>query len=286
MDYKERIEKRHSIREYRKKEISQAQIDELEAYFSTSHRLMPDIQVEMKIFTQNSAKRLEGLVGYHGYAFNAPAYILLLSEVTDFYLENAGFIGEDLILKLVDMKLDNCWLTVEDSNAIKTSLRFSTDKEVAAVIAFGYGKAEHLLQRLDIKTPSNVKHTTRSGHVAPKISQADLVYDTTWDKKVRWDYVDPNFDEAMYAASLAPSFLNRQPYKYVLNGSRLVITGIMEKGTTTQDSKLDVGATIFNFYITYSSLVPNCSKWNMGIPDDIWDMNKPDEYDIVGYFDL
>ena len=59
---------------------------------------------------------------------------------------------------------------------------------------------------------------TREGHLAPKISLAQMVYGDAWGKEADLDemYIDDGLREALYAASYAPTFLNRQSFRLLL----------------------------------------------------------------------
>ncbi len=285
MTIKDQIEKRKSIREYRDKKLSEAQIGEIRDAFVSLPRLTPDTDVEIAFFTENAA-RMEGVAGYRGNAFGAPAYIVILSEPADFYVENAGFIGEGILLKLTDMGLDCCWLTIDNSEAVKSAALVKSDKEAVAVIACGYGKKERSKKRFDIKSPSSVDFTSREGHVAPKIALSEMVYLKNWGKEAEWDpyAIDPMLEDALYCASLAPSFLNRQPYRYVVQQSRVILYVKNEELTSDIDTLLDAGATIFNFYASYTARV-NAKGWSMGAAPDLEDVNAPDQWTPVAYFE-
>ena len=75
----------------------------------------------------------QGNAGYEGLTFEAPAYLLLLSEVKPGYLENAGYMNEDMILHMTDLGRDSCWLTVDDDPALRAALKIGDGKKVASV---------------------------------------------------------------------------------------------------------------------------------------------------------
>ncbi len=289
MKYEALIEERQSIRKYKKRELSNAQMQEILDFFAEdAARLYPEIHTELKIFTGDMKNRLEGCAGYRGNCFGAPAYIALFSEKADYYMENAGYITEDMILKLTDMELDNCWITVNDSDATKRALDVQTDLEVVSIIACGYGKAEFNLTRLDIKNPGNVTFKSREGHIAPKIAQHELVFDHAWGKEMDWDinYTAPVFDHAFYAASLAPSFLNRQPYRFVFSNHMILLYVQKEEMTTEDDTMLDLGAVMRNFTAVYQEHSMHAHQWKCGAPADVLVENVPDEYNLAAYFDM
>lgn len=288
MDYLALMEQRQSIREFTGKGLSAEQKQALTDFFSASERLVADIDVELVICENDAGTRLEGVAGYRGNAFGAPAYLIILSAQAEHYIENSGFIGENLCLKLTELNLSHCWLTVEDPAATKRALLLESDKEITAVIACGQGKKERSVQRIDISTPASVRFQNRDGHVAPKISQEELVYRDTWGKEMDWseNAIDPGLDQAFYAASLAPSFLNRQPYRFVLRSDGAYLLATKEEMTSENDTRLDVGAVMFHFHTAYKENYGRNLQWQSGVPDNLPDFGAPDEYKVVGYYPL
>ena len=137
MKYMEKIEKRRSIREFRNKDLEPGIIREIEEKFSGIHKLIPYIPVELAVRTGDTRLRLEGVAGYRGKSFMAPAYLIVLSDKDDNYVENVGYITEDLCLSLTEMGISHCWLTVDDSNAVKKAAFIDSPKQAVAVIACG-----------------------------------------------------------------------------------------------------------------------------------------------------
>ena len=285
MKYIEKIEKRKSIREFRNKDLEPEKIREIEEKFSGLHRLIHYIPLELQVRTGDTRFRLEGVAGYRGKSFMAPAYLILLSEKDDNYVENVGYITEDLCLTLTEMGISHCWLTVDNSDAVKKAARIESDKEAVAVIACGYGKKEKTKKRLDILNPSNVFFRKREGHVAPKIAQEEMVYKDHWGNPVDWTAgeMDPLMDQAFYAASLAPSFLNRQPYRYILKDRVVILCVKREEMTSDKDTFLDLGATMFNFDAIASQ--QDDIDWVMGAPVDIAGLGIPEEYEIAAFYE-
>ena len=289
MDDKQLIEDRQSVREFKRRTIPDEDLNEIREFFAGTKRLVPDIRTELKIYTDPDMKnRLEGVAGYRGLAFGAPVYLVVFSEDVDNYLFNAGFIGEQLCLKLTDMEIDHCWLTVHDIDATRRALLTESELEPAVILAAGYGKAVSGIQRLDIETPSMLKYNKREDHVAPKIAQDDMVYSGTWGTPMDWSEsaVDPLLDEALYAASLAPSFLNRQPYRYIVLSDSVVLCVKQEEITTTADTALDIGATMYNFETIYAHRNSGKNKWILGIPENADTLNVPPDYSIAGYYPI
>jgi len=288
MNYASLIEQRKSTREFKSKVLIDRDLNEIREYFNEAKRLLPDVHVEMQIFTGDAKNRLEGVAGYMGKAFQAPAYLILLSEKADHAGVNAGYICEDMVLKLTEMEIDNCWVTVNDSETIKRALLLKSDLDVMAIIACGLGKPVWALKRLDIRTPSDVTFVERAGHIAPKIAQEELVYRNTWGTAVDWNEnsIDPLLDQAFYAASLAPSFLNRQPYRYIYRPHQVILCVKVEEMTTEDDTALDLGATMLNFTSVFETRNSSNGKWTFGTPDDMDSVGVPKEWLVVAHYDF
>lgn len=290
MNYLELIESRESIRDFHSRPVEKNRLEEIESFFDAAPRLCPQIRVKLLIANNDdTAKRLAGVVGYRGNAFNAPSYIILLSENSEHYLENAGFIAENIILKLEDIGLCACFLTADDSDMVKKVLLIDSELTVATVIAFGYGKKERELTRLGINSPSNVNINIRARHIAPKISTNDLAFDTEFGKPMDFseETCDPFIADALYAASLSPSFLNHQNYRFVIFGSHIYLLNKQDNMVGMNDNLLGLGAAMFNFYIILSSNFSGIANWDMKIPPGIrFDFKQPEDYKVVAHLDL
>ena len=119
MDYEKLIEQRQSLRSFERKEVPAAALADLQTYFAKTERILPELGLELHC-AAGSGTGLEGIAGYGGNAFSAPLYLLLLSEEKEGWLENAGFVGEQLFLKLIELGLSACWLTLTDGADAKT----------------------------------------------------------------------------------------------------------------------------------------------------------------------
>ena len=276
---------RKSIREFTDKPVSGELKEALKKSFAECRRLVPDIKTEILILDQSECGCLQGNAGYEGLTFEAPAYLLLLSEVKPGYLENAGYMNEDIILHMTDMGLDSCWLTIDDDPALRAALKIGDDRKVAAITAFGYGKKERSLTRLHIRSISDVDVITREGHLAPKISLAQMVYGDAWGKEADLDemYIDDGLRDALYAASYAPTFLNRQSFRLLLADGKAILVKMMDSMTGELDARLNCGAVMLNFAATLDERRPFQTKWTLG---SLSGYELPADCEIVGYCSL
>mgnify|MGYP000912779385 FL=1 len=288
MNYLELIESRNSIRDFYKKKVEQSKTDELISFFNSVPKLF---EVNAQILIANdddTANRLSGVAGYRGNAFNAPAYLVILSEEKDNYLVNAGFMAEHIILKLEEMGLSSCFLTCDDSDMVKKVLLIESDMDIAAMGAFGYGKKEKDTTKLDIHSPSNISISSKSGHIAPKIAVTTLSFDSDFDTPYNFDdeYADPVIADALYAASLSPSFLNHQNYRFVINGTHIYLFNRFDEIVIKNDNLLGLGAAMFNFYIILSSKYSGIGNWSLDVSNIKTDFKNPSDYTLVAALDI
>ena len=225
----------------------------------------------------------------------------LLSEMAELSRGERGCIGYEILencrledtmmiietweneVVLAEMELDSCWVTLTDSEAVKKAAGLTSEKNVAAIIAFGYGNSLGDRTRLDIKSPSDVHVITREGHLAPKICVEDLVYLEKWGQKSDWeeDVIDDSMGKAFYGASVAPSFLNRQPFRFIYDYNRMMLAVKEDELTGEHDGKLNQGIVMFHFAAVLSQWRPTDIRRVMEKPDR--DYGVPDEYEIVAY---
>lgn len=228
MNYRALIENRKSVRAFTDKKVPAALLKEIEAYYlHSANRLIPEIKTELLFFDDSSKAALEGAAGYNSFLVGAPQYLVLLSQKQEGSTLNAGYLMEDLVLKLTDLDLSSCWLTFADSNAVKEAIGIVTDLEVAALVAFGYGVKTTKRLRLNILSMSNIDISAKRHYVEPKRSVYDMVFLNTWGNTHKLDdyigFFDDMLWEAFYAASLSPSYLNRQAYGFVLHDGQVTL---------------------------------------------------------------
>lgn len=117
MDYSALIQFRKSVRAFQDKAVPDAVKQELAAYFREGcKRLLPELKTELRFFEKDTQSVLEGAGRLSRVFDGAPCYLVILSEAAEHAGENAGYMGEALVLKLSDLGMDSCWLTFTDAS--------------------------------------------------------------------------------------------------------------------------------------------------------------------------
>ena len=252
MNYGALIQNRKSVREFSGKQVFFGELNKIQEYYKNSvHRLVPELRTKLSVFGTDAREALEGAAGYNRFLVGAPQYMVLQSESHELAHLNGGYIMEDLILKLTDMELDSCWVTFASSDAVKNALELDPNLEVVAIVAFGYGKKTTKRLRLNIKSMSNVDVVAKHRYMEPKRSVYDMAFLDTWGNVNKLDSYIGFFDdmlwESLYAASLAPSYLNRQAYGFLLREGKIHLISRPDLYNNKIDGDLSLGIVLLHF---------------------------------------
>ena len=283
MNYSALIQNRKSTREFKDREVTFAQLETIQNYYyNYVRRLIPSIRTELYCFGPNSGAALEGAAGYNQFLVGAPQYLVLLSEKHELAEINAGYVMQDLLLKLADMELDSCWLTFTDSEDIKGVLGIASSKEVAAIAAFGYGKKTVRRLRLNIRSMSDVDVVAKHRYMEPKRSVEDMAFLDTWGNTHGLDkylgFFDDMLWESIYAASLSPSYLNRQAYGFLLKDGEVSLVERPDRYNTRIDGDLSLGIALLHF----SAVAENWAGklgWRFG--EDVSKLDLPEGHRVI-----
>lgn len=283
MDYNALIQNRKSARQFTSEKVTDDLCGELEAFYrSGCQRLVSEISTELLIFDNTARQSLEHAAGYNTFLVGAPRYMVLLSENAQTAYENAGFIMEDLVLKLEDMGLGSCWLTFTDSKAIKDAMGIDSPLEVAAIAAFGYPQKARKNMRFNMLSMSNVDMAAKRHYFDPKRPVGDMVFLDSWGQtKGRDEYIgfyDDMLWEAFFAASMSPSYLNRQAYGFVIADGHIVLVSRPDDYNTEIDGKLSLGVVMLHFAAAASTWAGQVT-WKLGA--DAKQLSLPDGYSVV-----
>ena len=220
-------------------------------YEKACPRLVPEIATELIVLDKDAQPALESSAGYKQVLIGAPHYLLLMSAPHSYAAINAGYMMEDLVLKLTELDIDTCWMTFTDSDKIKKALSLTTPLEVAAIVAFGYGEKTAKKLRLNILSMSQIDVRAEQQYYAPKKGVHDLVHMGSWSNKSgldeMMDFYDDMLWQSFYAASLSPSYLNRQPYGFLVQDHSIYLVQQEDAYTDNLDAALDLGIVMLHF---------------------------------------
>ena len=283
MNYSALIQNRKSVREFTEQQVSFTDLEHMKDYYLTAvRRLVPEIETELYFFGTATRAALEGAAGYNDFLVGAPQYLILMSQSHPLAELNAGYIMEDLILKAADLGLDSCWLSFKSSQEIKDVLGIDSPLEVAAIAAFGYGKKTIRRLRLNFLSMSNVDLAAKHRYMEPKRGIQELVSLNIWGNTAGLNeyigFYDDMLWESLYAASLSPSYLNRQAYGFLLHDGSISLVRRPDVYTDLSDGDLSMGAALLHFTAVAENWAGKLS-WTFGGSAD--SLHLPQDHQLV-----
>lgn len=126
MNLKETIYKRQSVRKYDKTPLAQETLNELKEFIDNAKVLNPDIDWSYDIVGRDKVRTLQ--------RFKAPHYLLIFSKPKDNYLQNIGFIFQQVDLYLQSKGIGSCWVGAGKPKHYENP---NPDHEFVILIAFG-----------------------------------------------------------------------------------------------------------------------------------------------------
>ena len=152
----------------------------------------------------------------------------------------------------------------------------------AAIAAFGYPQKARKRMRFNILSMSNVDIGAKRHYFDPKRPVGDMVYLNAWGETQGRDkyigFYDDMLWEAFYAASLSPSYLNRQAYGFVISDGQVVLVSRPDAYNTEIDGKLSLGVVMLHFAAAASAWAGKVS-WKLG--GDAKQIELPEGYSVI-----
>ena len=201
MTLKEMIFKRKSCRSFTNVPVDAATIDTIKAF--PMKPLYPEINVHWDIVPRNQVRCI--------CPWTTPQLITICSQEKDGYLENIGFLFQQMDLYLQTLGLGVCWLGMGRMNPRATDS--VEGMKFVIMLAFGHPKGDQL------------RH-----------DQKDF-------KRKSLEQITDKADARLEPARLAPSAVNSQPWYFTHEGDRLHVW-CSKKG-----SRLDAGIALAHLYV-------------------------------------
>lgn len=206
MTLNEMIYQRKSCRSYTGVPVDEALLETIKAF--PMKPLYPDIKVHWDIVPRNQVKCI--------CPWTTPQLIAIYSEETEGWLENVGFLFQQMDLYLQSMGLGACWLGMGRMHP-KTAPRVE-GMQFAILLAFGYPKDDRKrygLKGFKRKTPEQI---------------ADRA------------------DEKLEPARLAPSAVNSQPW-YFTHAGDMIHAYRSHNSRLGYMNRIDMGIALAHLYV-------------------------------------
>ncbi len=188
MDFKEAMQKRHMVRKYTDKPLSDEIIAKINERIELNNKTY---NLNMKLMINNSkgVSSIMKLIMARG----VNNFIILAGDVSGNLDERLGYSGADIMLYAQTLGLNTWWVGGTFNRSVR---RYVDNKKVTGIIAIGYGQTQ------------GVPHKSKNVEDVSK-------YEGT--------IIPPWFISGVDGALLAPTALNKQDFMLIGNGNRVKI---------------------------------------------------------------
>jgi hypothetical protein len=201
------IQVRHSVRKYQDKKIEPEKREQLDALCAACNA-QSGLHIQMMY---DEPTCFSSRLARYGSFAGVENYIAIVGKKGKELDEKAGYYGEKLVLKAQELGLNTCWAALTHG---KSKAAVGKGEKLAIVIALGYGENQG---------------TAHKSKPAERLVRADA-------DAPAW------FQRGVQAALLAPTAVNQQRFRIVLDGENVKITA--QAGMFT---KLDLGIVKYHF---------------------------------------
>lgn len=203
---------RKSVREFKNKKVNMDILDEIKLYFNLlEEEIVENLSFRLYEYGEKLYEDLRGIGGYSGVMIDAPHYIALeLMKKDEKSIIYSSYYMEKLVTKLNDMGLDTCWVSIKNvDNDTKDKVFGNIEGEINYVLALGYGKARNPFINEPFSERIGVDELVFSAQIGNPVSMDDLE--------------NRGLDDLFYYIRFAPSAMNSQPWRFLLEKDKVTL---------------------------------------------------------------
>jgi len=185
------------------------------------------------VVNQNPQEVFKGIVGSYGSITGAPAYVAFIGDMNDPNVqEKTGYLGEGVILEATVLDLATCWVGgFFKPEAVAEQIKIDNNEKILSVTPIGYVKQEYSFQEKLMSGMVSSKKRKDLNNLLLKQPSQNL---KDWQKT------------ALEAARLAPSAINRQPWRFSVGDEEIKVSLDTSKDTKGLSKRLDCGIAMLH----------------------------------------
>jgi len=287
MNYKRLIEETKSTRDFKKKVVPEKVIRKIMDFAKATTTLFEEQKIGIHYFDNGEEiyEALQGVAGFNGIMHKAPQYLLFTSDNKENHQINIGYFVQQILLKLQELEVDSCWITIpEDGEIVKEILNIQDQKEPAALVAIGYDNNEiKVINRFHFgENYSKTNMKVVENNVSARLSMEQVVYLDHWGNNGSTEKLEEmGLDDVFRYIVLAPSSFNRQPWRFVLKENTLYLAIRQDPGVNIELDFLDAGIVMLYIEILMKEF-SILGKWH--VETDVKMKEIPENYKYIGFF--
>ncbi len=207
---KEKIYSRKSVRKYKPIKVDEQTLEKILEFCKNIKPLFPDIKVKTEITEKQRVRCI--------LPWKTEQVLTIFSENKQGYLENVGFMFQQLDLYLQYLGLGSCWLGM---GSLKN---YTPEKEYEFVIMLAFGVPDEPIARESVEE----------------------------FKRKSLSEISDSLDDRLECARLAPSAINSQPWFFVHNGEIIHAyqkDNAFKRLILAKKNQIDMGIALSHIYI-------------------------------------
>lgn len=264
------LKDRKSVRDYKKKKLDNKALGDIKVLFEKIQGETNNKYFDFILFEDGEKvyNNLKGIGGYSGTMIESPHYIgIRLKEVNEDSIIFASYYTEKLMGNLSNLNLGSCWIEIKNVDKdIRGNTLGEENKNIAYLVAFGYPKAKNPF--------ANESSSSRLG-------LEEIVFKDELGKSI--DIIElenRGLDDLFYYVRFAPSSLNSQPWRFILEKDKVILLLSYKDG---EINLMDAGIIMYYLEELAKTIGIN-NKWELIKDKDI--VYEDNKYKFIGEFKL
>jgi nitroreductase len=222
---------RHSRRRYTGETLPKEILEQIESVCSSFQHFPGSRAVLVRTPPDNI---FTGAVGHYGAVKGAPHFVAFIGDMSNSHVQEAiGYHGEGVILEATALGVNTCWVAgMYRPEIVEKKLKVRNGEQVLAITPLG--------KAVDNKTRVEQAMTRLLG--AHRRKELKQILALGSEDPTGWVY------RAIDAARVAPSAINRQPWRFKIQGESVSLFTKSKEGHRISP-RLDCGIAMLHFEI-------------------------------------
>jgi len=286
VNIREVIRRRISVRHYEPRPVPGEILQSVVEFGENSVALDAGIVIRFHLIREGRqvAERMTYLTGARFLFGSSPHFIIATSEEKPSFMLNMGFRMEQMILFATKQGLGTCWIGgLFTEERIGDLVRLGKNERVIALTPIGYpdtsfyGRMTHDLVELG------------AANFGRRKLLKQIAFGSEWGSPLETQ--DGELLEALECARLAPSWVNAQPWRFLVGQTEIIaLADASGKYSSVRDGKhyyrLDVGIAMSHFFLAAKEMGWG-GKWQVTEFDPVEVARGhgiPSAYEVLGIY--
>jgi nitroreductase len=225
MNLLQAIEHRVSTRSYDKRAVEAGLLRRLITLSKAASRLTDvPLRVELISGVEKTQRILTYMIGSYGLVLTPPHVLVgVIPSENATARVDLGYVLEQTVLEASRLELGTCWITGSyDAERAGDAVGLASGEEAAAIIALGR-PSQGGWGRVHTGTIRRLA----GGHKRKPLK--DIVFSDRWGEPWSADGADPILTSILEHARLAPSAVNRQPWRFIVRSHDIMLALVQPK---------------------------------------------------------